>query len=198
MLFRSDPVEAGAHLLGLSGPSAAEMVNAYLPARRTRGLHTLDDLRRVILEGAAMRIRPKVMTVLTMMIGLLPIFWSTGPGSDLMKRIAAPMAGGIMSSFLMELLVYPVLYFIWRRRAILAEADYCEPSADFPSSFPSQFLAKDQQLATVRGEQPSCCAISSPVSPSNTLSSTTVRSLGSIAAKRDSVSSTNRRLSASE
>jgi len=63
-----------------------------------------------------MRIRPKFMTVATMIIGLLPILWSTGPGSDLMKRIAAPMAGGMASSFLMELLIYPVLYLIWRQR----------------------------------------------------------------------------------
>lgn len=66
-----------------------------------------------------MRIRPKFMTVTTMFIGLLPIFWSTGPGSDLMKRIAAPMAGGMISSFLMELLIYPVLYMIWRQREIV-------------------------------------------------------------------------------
>jgi Cu(I)/Ag(I) efflux system membrane protein CusA/SilA len=88
----------------------------------------MEDLTQVILEGAAMRIRPKVMTVTTMIIGLLPIFWSTGPGSDLMKRIAAPMAGGIVSSFLMELLIYPVLYAIWRRREILPPANTGTPS----------------------------------------------------------------------
>ena len=86
-----------------------------------------DDLRHVMLEGAAKRIRPKFMTVTTMMIGLLPILWSTGPGADLMKRIAAPMAGGMTSSFLMELLVYPVLYLIWRQRTM--DADFCFPAA---------------------------------------------------------------------
>ncbi len=67
-----------------------------------------------------MRIRPKFMTTTTDHGGLLPIFWSAGPGSDLMKRIAAPMAGGMTSSFLLELLIYPVLYSIWRRRELLS------------------------------------------------------------------------------
>src|SRR6185312_3865803 len=91
---------------------------AYENARGLGKLRSLGDLRNAILEGAAMRIRPKFMTVTTMFVGLLPIFWSTRPGSDLMKRIAAPMAGGMVSSFLMELLIYPVLYMIWRQRGI--------------------------------------------------------------------------------
>jgi Cu(I)/Ag(I) efflux system membrane protein CusA/SilA len=94
---------------------------AHENARRMGCLRNLDDLRRATLEGAAMRIRPKFMTAATMMIGLLPIFWSAGPGSDLMKRIAAPIAGGMASSFLMELLIYPVLYLIWRQREIVSE-----------------------------------------------------------------------------
>ena len=91
---------------------------AYETARRTGRLRSLADLRQAVLEGAAKRIRPKFMTVATMTIGLVPIFWSTGAGADLMKRIAAPMAGGMTTSFLMELLVYPVLYMIWRQREI--------------------------------------------------------------------------------
>jgi Cu(I)/Ag(I) efflux system membrane protein CusA/SilA len=94
---------------------------AHENARRIGCLRSLDDLRRAILEGAAMRIRPKFMTAATMMIGLLPIFWSGSPGSDLMKRIAAPIAGGMASSFLMELLIYPVLYLIWRQREIVPD-----------------------------------------------------------------------------
>jgi Cu(I)/Ag(I) efflux system membrane protein CusA/SilA len=82
---------------------------AYDRAIRNRAIHGLNDLRQLILEGAALRIRPKFMTVTTMLIGLLPILWSVAPGADLMKRIAAPLAGGILSSFLMELLIYPVL-----------------------------------------------------------------------------------------
>ena len=64
------------------------------------------------------RLRPKVMTVGVMFMGLLPIMWSHGTGADVMKRIAAPMIGGIFTSFVMELLVYPAIYAIWRRRSL--------------------------------------------------------------------------------
>jgi Cu(I)/Ag(I) efflux system membrane protein CusA/SilA len=60
------------------------------------------------------------MTVFAAMIGLLPIMWSTGTGADLMKRIAAPMVGGLVTSFLLELLVYPAVYFLWKRRELPA------------------------------------------------------------------------------
>jgi len=66
------------------------------------------------VEGAARRLRPKFMTFATMSIGLAPILWSTGAGSAILKRIAAPMVGGILTSFLLELLVYPAIYSIWR------------------------------------------------------------------------------------
>jgi len=71
-------------------------------------------LRRAILDGAVNRLRPKFMTVSTLAIGLIPIMWATGTGSDVMKRIAAPMIGGIFTSFLLELLVYPAIYQIWK------------------------------------------------------------------------------------
>jgi Cu(I)/Ag(I) efflux system membrane protein CusA/SilA len=61
------------------------------------------------------RVRPKAMTVAAAMLGLLPIMWSTGAGADLMKRIAAPMVGGLVTSFLLELLVYPAIYFLKER-----------------------------------------------------------------------------------
>jgi Cu(I)/Ag(I) efflux system membrane protein CusA/SilA len=89
---------------------------AYEAARCGGRLRSPDDLKQAVLEGAAKRIRPKFMTVATMTIGLLPILWSAGTGADLMKRIAAPMVGGLASSFLMELLVYPVIYMFWRQR----------------------------------------------------------------------------------
>jgi len=66
-------------------------------------------------EGAARRIRPKLMTVVAMTAGLLPRLWSSGIGADLMKRIAAPMVGGLVSSFALELLVYPALFAMWKR-----------------------------------------------------------------------------------
>ncbi len=72
------------------------------------------DLKDAILHGAVKRVRPKVMTVACMFTGLLPIMWSTGTGADVMKRIAAPMIGGIFTSFIMELLVYPAVYEIWK------------------------------------------------------------------------------------
>src|SRR5207302_10053361 len=81
-------------------------------------LRTRDDLREAIVEGAAHRIRPKLMTVLTMMIGLVPVLWSTGTGADVMKRIAAPMVGGLATSFLLELTVYPAIFAIWKGRGL--------------------------------------------------------------------------------
>ena len=72
------------------------------------------DLREAIIHGAVKRVRPKVMTVACMFLGLLPIMWSIGAGSDVMKRIAAPMIGGIFTSFLLELTVYPAIYAIWK------------------------------------------------------------------------------------
>jgi copper/silver efflux system protein len=63
---------------------------------------------------AVKRIRPKFMTVATMFMGLVPIMWSTGTGADVMKRIAAPLIGGIFTSFVLELMVYPVVYEIWK------------------------------------------------------------------------------------
>jgi Cu(I)/Ag(I) efflux system membrane protein CusA/SilA len=76
------------------------------------------DLEDAVVEGAAKRIRPKLMTVLTMMIGLVPVLWSTGTGADVMKRIAAPMVGGLVTSFLLELTVYPAIFAIWKGRGL--------------------------------------------------------------------------------
>ena len=87
---------------------------SYDKARQEGRLRSLTDLHRAIVEGAAGRIRPKFMTTATMFLGLLPIMWSMGTGSDVMKRIAAPMIGGIFTSFLLELLVYPSIYEIWK------------------------------------------------------------------------------------
>ena len=87
---------------------------AYQQARREGRLRGLGDLREAVRQGAVQRLRPKVMTVATMVIGLVPILWSSGTGADVMKRIAAPMVGGIFTSFILELLVYPGLYEIWK------------------------------------------------------------------------------------
>jgi Cu(I)/Ag(I) efflux system membrane protein CusA/SilA len=87
---------------------------AYDEARREGRLRSLPDLQQAVLHGAVKRIRPKFMTVATMFMGLVPIMWSASAGADVMKRIAAPMIGGIFTSFVMELVVYPAIYEIWK------------------------------------------------------------------------------------
>jgi Cu(I)/Ag(I) efflux system membrane protein CusA/SilA len=87
---------------------------AHKEAEAKGRMRNWDDLREAIVEGAVKRLRPKVMTVGVMFMGLVPIMWSTGAGADVMKRIAAPMIGGIFTSFIMELGVYPAIYAIWK------------------------------------------------------------------------------------
>jgi copper/silver efflux system protein len=87
---------------------------AYEQRKRSGQMRSMADLRAAIEDGAVKRLRPKVMTVAVMFLGLVPIMWSHGAGSDVMRRIAAPMIGGIFTSFLLELLVYPVIYEIWK------------------------------------------------------------------------------------
>jgi copper/silver efflux system protein len=87
---------------------------AYEQAKKEGRLKSLADLQEAIRYGAVRRLRPKFMTVGTTFIGLVPIMWSIGTGSDVMKRIAAPLVGGIFSSFFLELLIYPAVYQIWK------------------------------------------------------------------------------------
>ncbi len=81
-------------------------------------LNTLADLRDSVMFGAVKRIRPKIMTVSVILAGLVPIMFSTGAGSDIMKRIAAPMIGGVVSSTILELIIYPAIYILWREREL--------------------------------------------------------------------------------
>jgi len=92
---------------------------AYAQAKKEGRLRSLSDLQNAILYGAVKRLRPKFMTVATTFIGLIPIMWSVGTGADVMKRIAAPMIGGIATSFFLELLVYPAVYQIWKWHFVL-------------------------------------------------------------------------------
>lgn len=87
---------------------------AYERAKQEGRLQSLADLRSVVLQGAVTRLRPKFMTTATTFLGLLPIMWSTGTGADVMKRIAAPLIGGIFTSFLLELIIYPIIYETWK------------------------------------------------------------------------------------
>ena len=105
-------------LMGLDAETGVFMLLyldlAYEERQRAGTMRTTRDLEEAVVHGAVRRVRPKLMTVLAAFMGLLPIMWSVGAGADMMKRIAAPMVGGVFSSFLLELLVYPVLYAIWK------------------------------------------------------------------------------------
>ena len=109
-------------LMGLDAETGVFMLLfldlSYDEYKKRGELVTEADLVEAIIHGAVKRARPKAMTVTAAMLGLLPIMWSTGTGADVMKRIAAPMVGGLFTSFLMELLVYPAIYFLWKRREL--------------------------------------------------------------------------------
>jgi len=89
---------------------------AYERWKKEGRLKGIQDLKEAILFGAAKRIRPKIMTVSVILAGLIPIMFSHGIGSDVMKRIAAPMVGGVITSMIMELVIYPTIYMIWKGR----------------------------------------------------------------------------------
>jgi Cu(I)/Ag(I) efflux system membrane protein CusA/SilA len=107
-------------LLGLDAETGIFMLLyldlAHDDATKKGLMRNAADLKEAIIHGAVKRVRPKFMTVAVAFTGLLPIMWSHGTGADVMKRIAAPMVGGLFSSFLMELLVYPAIYFLWKKR----------------------------------------------------------------------------------
>ena len=109
-------------LLGIDAETGVFMLLyldlAYEKAKRAQEHMTRQQLVEAIVEGAAKRLRPKFMTFATMSIGLIPILWSTGTGSEIMKRIAAPMVGGIVTSFILELLIYPAVYLVWKEAAL--------------------------------------------------------------------------------
>ena len=114
-------------LAGLDAETGVVMLlyldRAYAAAHSAGLLNGRADLRRAIDQGAVQRVRPKIMTAAVILAGLVPIMWSHGTGSDVMKRIAAPMVGGVFTSVLMELAVYPVLYYLWRGRGLRKRAD---------------------------------------------------------------------------
>ncbi|MCX5696923.1 MAG: CusA/CzcA family heavy metal efflux RND transporter [Candidatus Omnitrophica bacterium] len=107
-------------LMGLDAETGVFMLLfldlSYYERVRQGKMKTFEDLKEAIIHGAVKRIRPKMMTVTAMFLGLIPIMYSMGTGADMMKRIAAPMIGGIFTSFILELLVYPPIYAIWKWR----------------------------------------------------------------------------------
>jgi Cu(I)/Ag(I) efflux system membrane protein CusA/SilA len=106
-------------LMGLDAETGVFMLLfldlSYDEAKKNNKLRNMAELHEAIIHGAVKRIRPKMMTVAAAAMGLMPIMWSIGAGADVMKRVAAPMVGGLFTSFLMELLVYPAIYLLWKR-----------------------------------------------------------------------------------
>ncbi len=109
-------------LLGLDAETGVFMLMyldlSFDEAKQEGRLQTHHDLVEAVVHGAVKRVRPKAMTVMAALLGLLPILWSQGTGADVMKRIAAPMVGGLVTSFLLELLVYPPIYLLWKRNSV--------------------------------------------------------------------------------
>jgi Cu(I)/Ag(I) efflux system membrane protein CusA/SilA len=109
-------------LMGLDAETGVFMLLfldlAHDEAKAAGRLRSSGDLQEAIVHGAVKRLRPKMMTVTAAFMGLMPIMWSMGTGADVMKRVAAPMVGGLATSFLLELLVYPAVYLLWRRREV--------------------------------------------------------------------------------
>lgn len=104
-------------------------LDARAKARQAKGeALTLADITDAIVEGAVERVRPKMMTVVAIMAGLLPIMWSTGAGSEVMRRIAAPMVGGMVSSTVLTLVVIPVIYALVKRRELLGPRAHAVPT----------------------------------------------------------------------
>ncbi|MBM4287490.1 MAG: efflux RND transporter permease subunit [Deltaproteobacteria bacterium] len=105
-------------LLGLDAETGVIMLLyqdiVYNKYKRQGRLNNREDLLAAVREGALMRLRPKLMTVLANILGLLPVMWATGTGAEVAKRVAAPMVGGVTTSFLLELFVYPAIYFLWK------------------------------------------------------------------------------------
>lgn len=109
-------------LLGLDAETGVFML-MYLDLayheRESKGqMKTKKDLHDAVMEGAVHRVRPKLMTVMALFMGLIPIMWSVGAGADVMKRIAAPMIGGLFTSFTLELIIYPVIFYLWKEKEL--------------------------------------------------------------------------------
>jgi Cu(I)/Ag(I) efflux system membrane protein CusA/SilA len=118
-------VAVGVGFIALAGVAAETGVimllyidNAYKERLLQGRMNAREDLHEAVVYGAVERVRPKLMTVATIIIGLLPIMWSTGTGSQVMKRIAAPMVGGLVTSTVLTLAVIPAIYFLWRGRRL--------------------------------------------------------------------------------
>ena len=153
-------------LAGLDAETGVVMLlyldHAWDKFRLAGRMNSMDDLRSAVIEGAVQRIRPKIMTICAILFGLLPIMWSptTQSGADVMKRIAAPMIGGIITSGILELLLYPVIYVLWRKRHLgTLSARPNSAAASTANSIPGEFaaipLSTDPTTATSAPTAPS-------------------------------------------
>jgi Cu(I)/Ag(I) efflux system membrane protein CusA/SilA len=117
-------------LAGLDAESGAVMLlflDLAHDERRDQGLlRTKQDLKEAVEYGAVMRLRPKLMTIMSTLFGLLPVMWATGTGAEVAKRVAAPMVGGVITSFLLQLLIYPAIYLLWKWHADVKRLDLHE------------------------------------------------------------------------
>jgi Cu(I)/Ag(I) efflux system membrane protein CusA/SilA len=118
-------IAVGVGFIALAGVAAETGVvmllyvdNAFKDRSRQGMMNNREDLRRAIVHGAVDRVRPKLMTVTTTIAGLLPIMWGHGAGSQVMKRIAAPMVGGLITSTILTLIVIPAIYYLWKGRGL--------------------------------------------------------------------------------
>src|SRR5213595_1380230 len=137
-------------LIALAGVSAETGVvmllyldHAWDKFKSNGRMHTIKDLHDAVMEGAVQRIRPKIMTVCAILFGLLPIMWSPTlqAGADVMKRIATPMIGGIITSAILELLLFPVIYVVWRKRELPDQTEDQTPLIP-PALIPSKLQTK--------------------------------------------------------
>ena len=137
-------------LIALAGVSAETGVvmllyldHAWDKFKAEGRMNNMRDLHNAVMEGAVQRIRPKIMTVCAILFGLLPIMWSPTlqAGADVMKRIATPMIGGIITSAILELLIFPVIYVVWRKRELPDQTEEEAPLIP-PALIPAKLKAK--------------------------------------------------------
>ncbi|MBA5867538.1 MAG: CusA/CzcA family heavy metal efflux RND transporter [Nitrospira sp. CR1.3] len=136
-------------LAGVAAETGVIMIifldEAYERRQREGRLRSMADLREAIIEGAVQRVRPKMMTASAILIGLLPIMWSHGTGADVMKRIAAPMIGGMVSSTILTLLVIPAIYALWRGRSV--------PSGNRPLPMKATLAREEREDISIKGHR---------------------------------------------
>jgi copper/silver efflux system protein len=130
-------VAVGVGFIALAGVAAETGVvmliyldHAFEARRRRGAMSSSRDLYEAVVEGAVERVRPKMMTVTAIMAGLLPIMWGSGTGSEVMRRIAAPMVGGMVTSTILTLVVIPVVYFLWRTRHLQNSTEIQQSTSD--------------------------------------------------------------------